>query len=155
MATDFKALQAIGDALLEAGTAKGNTFQDEYLAENGRYAQCIQTPAEMPSDGVKLATDKDAKPTYQAEAWDDLGFAIPVQSEVCMRIDTYEGPNGKDWAATVAFDADGIRYYKTIAAVGVEATSTDWIALKITDPLVLRGRIVQPIDSPIDPAISQ
>jgi hypothetical protein len=127
MATDIKTLQATADSLLEAGIAKGSSFQETYLKDHGRYAQCIQTPKDVPADGTKLATNEAVKPYYQQESWDDLGFQLPSTSEVSMRIDVYDGPKGKDWVCVATFIANGLLYMKSVAAIGVEAESKDWI----------------------------
>ena len=152
MATDAKTLQETGDALLEAGTDKALTFQEQYLTDNDRYAQCIQTPKDIPVDGVKKETDPEAKPFYQEEAWVDLGFNLPVTCEVSVRIDTFDGPNGKDWASVASFWFGNDLYTKVISFSELEVFSHDWEVVTVDDPtlLLMRKSIgVDPID--VDP----
>jgi hypothetical protein len=145
MATDLKTLQATADSILQVGIAKGSSFQDTYLRDHGRYAQCIQTPSVIPADGAKLAVDPTVKPYYQAEDWADLGFQLPSTSEISTRIDVYDGPKGKDWCCVATFESGGVRYTKSTAANGVEAPTFDWFAVKIPDPLT--GTVDQKLDA--------
>jgi hypothetical protein len=127
MATDVKTLQATAETLLQSVVSKAQSFQDSYLLSHGRFAQCVQTPGPVPIDSAKLPTDNTAKPYYQTESWNALGFTLPASSEVSVRIDTYAGTKGKDWCAVASFAANGSTYSKSIAGKGSEALTTDWV----------------------------
>lgn len=72
---------------------------DEFLSENGRYYQGIQTPIVIPANGVEGPVDKNVKPTDQQEDWNvfDLHGNIPDTLPCAIEIFIHDGPLGRGY----------------------------------------------------------
>jgi hypothetical protein len=89
-------LEDVVDALKTKVVSRQNT----YFAVHGRYWQGARILSVTP-DGTETAVDGTRKPSDQNENWSDfLGVDLPATLPVALRIDTYDGPQGKGYTVT-------------------------------------------------------
>ena len=95
--------------------------QDNYLASHGRYFQGLWTHEVLiPSDGIETVPDNVlTKPTDQADRWADV-ISLPLAMPCRLRIDTYHGPSGRGFVATLEVKI-GLRVWSRSTQVGPES----------------------------------
>jgi hypothetical protein len=83
--------------------------QNAYLAAHGHYWQGIESHGTLPDDGVSKAPDLTKKPTDQLDRWLDFfsGYSLPATWPISVRIDVYDGPQGKGWVVVLRFTKNG------------------------------------------------
>ena len=106
--------------------------QDAYLAANGRYFQGLWThTAEVGQTdaltGDTIPDNLTSHPTDQSHTWQDaVGNALdalPLPAR--LRLDVYDGPQGKGWSATLQVRYNGNTHERT-KGVGPESRDNDW-----------------------------
>lgn len=104
--------------------------QAAYRAARGRYWQGAPTHALPPADGAKVAPDRAARPSDQAEDWDRFGVPLPAALEVGLRVDVYDGPAGQGYVAVAEVLVTG-RLWRRAQNVGPEGwRSSGWVELE-------------------------
>lgn len=98
--------------------------QNNYFAAHGRYAQGLRTHSIIPSEGNEATADRlNARPTDQAESWNDLaaanGFSFPATNIATVQITPYVSPLGQGWQAVLTVRV-GNNLYKRAGQVGPE-----------------------------------
>src|SRR3972149_3593576 len=116
---DFKDIDTIIDAYLP----KLQAYEINYLDAKGRgYMQALWSHSTPPTDGALVAPDLLAsKPTDQAEAFADLWSAVIIADgkiPVRLRIDVYDGPDGKGHVITVECIVAARTYTRSINTGG-------------------------------------
>lgn len=102
--------------------------QAAYFSRERRYAQCIATSSNGPGDGGRKAPELTRAPTDQPNAWEALLQGSRMQSTwlSTMRIDVYDGPQGKGYVVTSHY-GDGGRVFERAINHGPETyRSHDW-----------------------------
>src|SRR5512137_1396581 len=86
--------------------------QNAYLAAHGHYWQGIESHGTLPDDGVATAPVLTKRPTDQLDRWLDFfaGYSLPSTWPIAVRIDVYDGPQGKGWVVVVRFTKTGKTY---------------------------------------------
>lgn len=122
------------DTWLANRWATVQTKQAAYLAKTGRYFQGLRTHTVLePADGVELAPDNVlVKPTDQVERWADV-ITLPATMPCVLRIDTYDGPAGKGYVATVRVKLAG-SWWERAQQVGPETYRTHAWRQAVTVP---------------------
>lgn len=95
-------------------------WQNSYFGTNGKYFQGKWTHTNTIEQTDALAGDAladllDDKPTDQPQSWRDLvGTALnALPFPARLRIDVYDGPEGKGWAATLQVLYQGAVYERS------------------------------------------
>ena len=108
------------EAAINNRLAQIQTFQTAYQGSNGRYMQVIWSHIDTPSN-ITLATNLTAKPYYQHENTDYFFQSVGLSTTLPMRlkVDQYDGPNGKGYVLTVEVKA-GMTLYQRAWNFGAE-----------------------------------
>lgn len=103
--------------------------QQNYFANRGQYWQGLRTHTLYPAhtngaDGDAVPDRLDAGPSDQFSTWRNVfpewdGLPIPC----ALQIDTYDGPQGKGWVATIFVRYNGVLYSRS-QNVGPESGRT-------------------------------
>lgn len=127
-----QALKDVLDVILDDLVTQLTTEQATYLGNNERYWQGKATHTTPPADGVSTICNLGAKPTDQAEAWDDMtGLTIPTTLPVCLEVHTYDAPAGKGYVVIGTAIESGVTYNKAINVGPLTARSHDWEVVSI------------------------
>ena len=105
--------------------------QDDYFTANGKYFQGLWThTAEVDQTseaGDTIPDNLTSSPTDQPHTWQDaIGNtfdALPLPAR--LRLDVYDGPQGKGWSATLQVKYGGNIYERT-KGVGPEGRDQNW-----------------------------
>ena len=133
---DFKDIDAVIDAYLP----KLQAYEINYLDAKGRgYMQALWSHSAPPADGALVAPDLlTSKPTDQAESFADLWSAVVVADgkiPVRLRIDVYDGPDGKGHVITVECIVAARTYTRSINTGGEKWREQDWIEVTTDEAL--------------------
>src|SRR3989304_5055575 len=128
---DFKSIDMVIDAYLP----KLQAYEINYLDAKGRgYMQALWSHSAPPADGALVAPDLLAsKPTDQAESLADLWSAVVIASgeiPVRLRIDVYDGPDGKGYVIIVECIVAARTYTRSINTGGEKWREQAWIEVK-------------------------
>src|SRR3990172_1113693 len=128
---DFKSIDMVIDAYLP----KLQAYEINYLDAKGRgYMQALWSHSAPPADGALVAPDLLAsKPTDQAESLADLWSAVVIASgeiPVRLRIDVYDGPDGKGYVIIVECIVSARTYTRSINTGGEKWREQAWIEVK-------------------------
>jgi len=112
-------MSAITDSIDAGIESKWRTIitavQDNYLAQNGIYAQTLWSHVAAPEDGVAVLPDNLAfHPSDQSEGWNDL---VNISAELLKsraRVDTYNSPVGKGFVLVLQVCDAGILMQRAI-----------------------------------------
>jgi len=90
-------------------------IQENYLKNNGVYAQGLFTHSSIPEEDEMVNPDSlDSSPTDQDETWDDLATGvIPASMYTRMKIDTYVSQEGPGYVIVMEKKLDGKTYVKS------------------------------------------
>jgi hypothetical protein len=111
-------IQTAADNFWTTHSAKFTAVQTDYASgHSGKFWQGLQTHAVYPDDGGGLDPVLTSRPTDQLERWSDVftgGRALPSTNwPVCLRVDVYDGPQGKGWSITVLYTKGGQTWGRT------------------------------------------
>jgi hypothetical protein len=104
--------------------------QDNYLANRGHYWQGLLTHTIVPTHTNSV--DGDAVPdrlvVHPTDVFEDWKTAFPewdgVNIPAALKIDVYDGPQGKGWCATIYIRYNGTLYSRS-RNVGPESERTE------------------------------
>lgn len=117
MPTAVEVRQAVDNRLANLWNAI-QAKEAAYLAANGRYWQGLRTHSVAPADGATATPDVGTRtPTDQPDPWP--AAVRNTGMEMALRIDTYDGPLGQGYQATVWVAIQGEVWGRT-AQVGPE-----------------------------------
>lgn len=106
------------DSLLATYLPKFSNYESNYLLTKGRYYQALWSHSTAPANLALVAPDLLAfKPTDQLESWQSLWDTLAViggKSPCRMRIDVYDGPQGKGYVVTVEAILNGTSWSRSI-----------------------------------------
>ena len=90
-------------------------IQENYLKNNGVYAQGLFTHSSVPEEDEMVSPDSlDSSPTDQDETWDDLATGvIPASMYTRMKIDTYVSQEGPGYVIVMEKILDETTYNKS------------------------------------------
>jgi len=133
---DFKSIDTVIDAYLP----KFQSYEINYLDAKGRgYMQALWSHSAPPADGALIAPDLlTSKPTDQAESFLDLWGAVIIDQgkvPVRLRIDVYDGPDGRGYVIVVETIMAGRTYTRSINTGGEAWREQDWIEVKVDEAL--------------------
>lgn len=104
--------------------------QQNYFANRGQYWQGLKTHTIDPahtngSDGDSVPDRLNAQPTDAFSNWSNVfpewdGVPIPC----ALKVDVYDGPQGKGWVATIFIRFNGVLYSRS-QNVGPESYRTE------------------------------
>lgn len=110
MPTLVQVRNAVDARLTTLWTGQVVPRQAAYLAAHGRYFQGYATFSlaalpDNPSGGaatvLEVAPTTNTHPTDQAETWTDSGIVLGATIPMALRMDVYDGPQGKGYVGTV------------------------------------------------------
>ena len=105
-------------------------IQENYLKNNGVYAQGLFTHSSVPEEDEMVSPDSlDSSPTDQDETWDDLATGvIPASMYTRMKIDTYVSQEGPGYVIVMEKILDGTTYIKSHNVGPESSRSHPWQA---------------------------
>ena len=107
-------LKTLVDAEINAVAIQLPSLQDSYLNEKGRYFQCLLSPSTVPGDGGEQPHNPTVRPPHQLRDWDGVGITLPANAKASMRIDTYNGPEGRGYCIVAQVKVGVKTYIKCI-----------------------------------------
>jgi hypothetical protein len=113
--TDINQLKALIDARLAPLWRHILTRQTIHYQMYDKYFQGLSTHGDIPADGAEVLLDlHGASPTDQPTNWlDFLGDDLPESLPMALVIDTYDGPGGTGFVASVYVFANGNLYSRS------------------------------------------
>lgn len=122
------AIRSTADTVIASALPKAQAFQEAHRRAKGIYWQGVRIPPSLPVDGAQVNVDPALKPFYQDTSWADRGFSIPAKLQFAISIDTFDGPQGKAWTASVSYVWAGEIWQRTVFGGGdFQPPVTNWI----------------------------
>ncbi len=100
--------------------------QPSYYQQHGYYWQGLQTPADLPVDGVESLFDKNRKPSDQAESWQDVAADIPLAGPITVEVNVYVGPLGAGYEIVGQIVLAGKLWQKCVNFGPEDGRAFDW-----------------------------